>query len=597
MRTEEREIELIDYIEILLKRKWLILLGTLACVAGAVVYLLATASPVPLYTASAQIFVVSGQNQGKEVADTQTEIPSLTLDLYQAVAVSDDLVLAMNKLQQAWIDSLDLRVPERLALEAKTEGTTRLVMRVSATDTLLARLVLYAWVDTFMARTQQLNATESERYYAYVIAQYDTIRKYLEHTENDLMKFHLEYPITSLQNQQQIYLDQLESTQGSLIQLQLRLEQQTAQLSRDKELVQMLEFDGEPLYTLPTTGLPALREQFPSGLAAQMIDNILELDRLKDKRTKAEEHYTLLLLSFDQEHDYSRLQRTIAELAKNIENYQRSYLDARSKEFTSSINLQALGEELKKHPIALSTSNRPGETSPPMGLTAAGELNPAYVGLEKKRAEEGLNYETARLYSNQGEPQLKDLEARQEEAQRQLTSMQAERQKLMDEAQTVEGGLRGRIEAAQAAIDAIVKVYLASKKSIGDLEVQVMSLNGRLADQQAQLTHLTESAGSVQEMLAKASRDSVQLGRDKETYTATFGRFAKLSEEVRIAQQKTNTNLRVLTRDVTAKPVSVEEASRKKVWISGAVGLLLSTFLAFLLEYMHKARAQRAEVS
>jgi hypothetical protein len=45
---------------------------------------------------------------------------------------------------------------------------------------------------------------------------------------------------------------------------------------------------------------------------------------------------------------------------------------------------------------------------------------------------------------------------------------------------------------------------------------------------------------------------------------------------------------------VTAKPVSAEEDSRKKVWISGAVGLLLSTLVAFLLEYVHKARAQRA---
>jgi hypothetical protein len=41
----------------------------------------------------------------------------------------------------------------------------------------------------------------------------------------------------------------------------------------------------------------------------------------------------------------------------------------------------------------------------------------------------------------------------------------------------------------------------------------------------------------------------------------------------------------------------VEPEDCKVLLISAAVGLLLPTFLAFLLEYVHKARAQRATSS
>lgn len=600
MQTEEREIELIDYIEVVFKRKWLILLGTLACVAGAVVYLLATASPVPLYTASAQIFVVSGQNQGKEVADTQTEIPSLTLDLYQAVAVSDDLVLAMNKLQQGWIDSLGLRVPGRLALEAKTEGNTRLVMRVSTTDTLLARLVLYAWVDTFMSRNQTLSATESERYYHYVVAQHKDAREHLERAEDSLLQFNLRTPITSLQNQQKTYLGHLQSAQDTLIVTQIRLEEKTAQLRQAREMVEAIEIDGEPLYVMPVTALPGLRPRLSSNLARQLLDNTLEVDSLKAGENKMETHYNLALLAFDQEHDYTRLQRTAQELTKITESYQRNYMQARSKEMASSTNLIALEEELKKHPITFGGPRGEGREASKKGegqTSAGGELNPAYVTLEQKRAEEGLSYETARAYADKGLQQLKELESRLDEAQSQFYTVQAQRQTLVDGMEGMTRDLKRRIRANQASVDAVVQSYLDSKMAIGDLASQVALLENQLGDQQAQLARLDEKTRAAQDLLSRALTDSVRFGREKETYTATFVRFAQLSEEARIAQQKTNTNLRVLTRDVTAKPISAEEDSRKKVWISGAVGLLLSTFLAFLLEYMHKVRVQRATSS
>ena len=60
MEEFEREVELIDYIEVLLKRKWFILLATLACMGGGVLYNLIIPA---LYQASTLLFVAYGAGQ------------------------------------------------------------------------------------------------------------------------------------------------------------------------------------------------------------------------------------------------------------------------------------------------------------------------------------------------------------------------------------------------------------------------------------------------------------------------------------------------------------------------------------------------------
>lgn len=63
-------------------------------------------------------------------------------------------------------------------------------------------------------------------------------------------------------------------------------------------------------------------------------------------------------------------------------------------------------------------------------------------------------------------------------------------------------------------------------------------------------------------------------------------------EEARIANQVASANLRIITRAVT--PVGEGTETQKKVVLAGVVGLILSVFGAFLLDYVRRARAGRA---
>ena len=63
-----REIELYDYIEVLLKYKWLILVASLAC--GSLAWLLKPTAPPPLYEADIVLMVkeLSSQQEGTDQA-------------------------------------------------------------------------------------------------------------------------------------------------------------------------------------------------------------------------------------------------------------------------------------------------------------------------------------------------------------------------------------------------------------------------------------------------------------------------------------------------------------------------------------------------
>ena len=79
-----------------------------------------------------------------------------------------------------------------------------------------------------------------------------------------------------------------------------------------------------------------------------------------------------------------------------------------------------------------------------------------------------------------------------------------------------------------------------------------------------------------------------RLDRDLSVFQMTFEKFANLVEEARIARHQAAGDIQVVSRAVVAHPVV--GGALKKVSISAAVALMVSAMLAFLLEYVSRAR-------
>ena len=79
-----------------------------------------------------------------------------------------------------------------------------------------------------------------------------------------------------------------------------------------------------------------------------------------------------------------------------------------------------------------------------------------------------------------------------------------------------------------------------------------------------------------------------RIERDISVFQETFDRFARLQEEARIARQQAVGDIQVVSRATISRVIPSE--TRKKVAIAGMVGLMGFVMLAFLVEYVQKAR-------
>jgi len=462
----------------------------------------------------------------------------------------------------------------------------RMVMRVSAADTLLARQILYAWIETFLDQNQALNATESRRYYNDIVAQSEKARGKLEEVERALEKLSGRTMLGMVQQQQGQYQKQLLVAQDSLVSAEFGLREKESRLAHLREAMQGMELDGRPIYVLSAAEHTLLKASQLSPLAKQVLDCVSALDTLKKVQYHAEAQYNLALLEFDQDHDYAGLSRRVEEATKAIESYQGSYIQAQSQQMTSNANLQAIENELAKHPEVIGDG---------AGLR---ELNPVHIELERQRAEKGVSYEMAQVYAERGQAELEEMQVRLEEARREFYAAERARQALADRLAQERTTAREQVAFYLATFDAARKTYLDYRMELSAVEAEVAAIEKLAQSRRDHLHRLEQTISGLQQDMAEDIAESERLTREKKTFTATFERFAQLVEEARIAQQKADlsvTNLRLITRDVMARPVG-SAVQAQKLPMSAAFGALLSTVLVFFWEYMRKARARRAVV-
>ncbi len=247
-REIEREIELYDYIEVLLKYKWFILAVTVVC--GGFGWTFRPAPPPTLY--EADVVLMIKHLPTSQTSGDYTDIPSVsqTSGFFQALALADDL-------KQALIDSLNLRIPlsgmDGLLQVQVLDPGIRLAVR--SNDPTLPIPLVNTWAALFVARNGDLTLEEAGSYYDWVEDQYDIALAKLDCTEAELRRFRTQSAIGFLviqraaldtaviaQNRRQI------NTRSQIEQLDLELQGMGLKLSSlDSQLFRRLaQMDAQP---------------------------------------------------------------------------------------------------------------------------------------------------------------------------------------------------------------------------------------------------------------------------------------------------------------------------------------------------------------
>ena len=203
---DEREVELIEYIEILLKRKRLIIGCTLLC---ALVTWLSVRSTPTVYEARTLIAVTpvvasARQGTGKGVVGepgSDIVVPGLSAETYEVLAKGDELLSSLkDSLLKAGLDDEIMAKLSKMKLSTLGGGMLEadlLQETAKAKSPLLAFTAKSAmadlpvplvntWAELFVQRNRGLSSDVADDYYRWVQSQYDIAKEQLERTEVQL---------------------------------------------------------------------------------------------------------------------------------------------------------------------------------------------------------------------------------------------------------------------------------------------------------------------------------------------------------------------------------------------------------------------------
>jgi uncharacterized protein involved in exopolysaccharide biosynthesis len=545
MREYEREVELYDYIEVLLKYKLFILIATVVC--GSIGWVLRPDPTPPLYEADAVLMV---KNLPSSQNSQQVEIPTGTQSsgFYNALALADDL-------KQALIDSLDLEMSVvamdgMLNVQVLDPGV-RLTVRSHSSE-LPIRLV-NKWAKLFVERNGDLNVEEVGTYYEWVQSQYYTERARLDSIETQLHQFEAKNSIEFLQLQSSM----LDSTSINLYNkiANNRLRQQEAKL--DSLLAQQN-------FALAESALKAIKKRTVGKTSISMstiqtalalIDRELaiELDRY-DKENNIDLVYEQkkLLEEYSQRIGIDVQGALIAGMKEEIKSHPKKIAgEPNSTRFQLASILSTMEVDLTN--MLLASSPEKDEISTTMDLEQVdvilrkrGEIISWYQEMKVEVKNELLNDSKERI------TQLKD--------------MQNQAESRYSHYATVRDSITNRLR--------IVELQQQSRQDL--------------------LKVVKKELGAVKDTLSFKMNEQQRLIRDQGVYNETVARFSKLLEEARIAREKAAGDIRILTRALEVRQIP-QEQGRHKAAVATGVGFLLSCILSLLAEYIRKARHNRLE--
>ena len=374
---EEREIELIDYINVILKRKRFIIIGTLIFVLIASIYSFGRRAPT-VYEAKASLLVIPPPFRAEELMTS-----NLPIHAYERLARAQDL-------EKAIIDSLNLGFG------------------------------INNWADLFVKKNSGLTSQAISGSYEFILNQYKTAQELLKNKEDALQEFMGTNHLAILSNERDPEFEKLKEIQVAFTQQRADLRAKEDSLRHQEYLLAALDIDGKWIGALVEEGAPI------------QFENLSE-EQVYIRKLAVETNRTLLqseedLISFKDEYRIELLKAEVDQKIKTLAAHQAELVMMDLNRDKTRVSLEQIDQQLKQQSLTLVLSkaitddalwqkNRDGALSSDdlkklerLKLRSE-ELNPVYIDLLKKKASlqlEHNSYSPKKVILKQEIEKLKD---------------------------------------------------------------------------------------------------------------------------------------------------------------------------------------------
>ena len=638
----ERKVELIDYIEVLLKRKVLIL--SFAAISGLAAGLNSMDTPPGQYVSEALIVVA------QPIASTGSEITvsGLSPQTYEALAKSDELMqsvrdtLLMMELDSqvseyiaiTSLESMASQLTAKLVKETQATGSTPVLsFRARSSVEALPVPLVNAWTELFVERHRGLSSNVADSYYQWVEGQFATATANLEQTEDQLRELTMSNSdLSILEAEIKIKTSRLDSALTQYQEFEAELESKEREFEFIQSQLDDVELNHEWLGYADLKQLPTRQEavrgprhrkqlvDLRHDVAAGVTDSLQLQERHDRRRREYSAKTRSFLLLFERRTRIERQRRRAALLESQLTAFRQEavQLDQDIKEV--GLDLEVYGKNLKLEPrvnyeakaildeeLWERAADRGGvdeRLQKALGgyRLVSESLNSKHQALTHEMRDMQIQYDraTAQISFIEAEiPVLEEdlgavrtrLDSLGELESEELHKLDRERVALEDSLSREAHPLHERLGFERNSLQAQRLEYITMREREEHLSWQITMLTAKVGFEkggfQRWSAQLQEQRIHV-DSLARARR---RLVREQDVSQKTVDRFANLLEEARIARVQAAGDIQIVSPAVVSRPVPWRGTSKGPVF-GAIVGLVASVMLAFLLEYVEGARAR-----
>lgn len=589
---EQDEINLMDLVRVIQKRKWLIAIGTLICVAIAVAVSLIMPK---VYEAKAYLLITApkfnvefASKEGSKISTPLFE--NITGETFSKMIINEHTAKAV--ITKLGLDQLpDPYTVKAILQKIKAEYTRNsnlIVLKVQDASQERAAAIVNAWAADFIETNENVVSKGSIDADNFVMNQLEAAKIRLKEDEEELERFQKISKIDLLKDQiagkiKQIvlYESKLDDAVRSRLIEKARYDEMAGQLSEQEKIADTAaRSDSYAVGVQDLTAGMTVKEA-SAFIERQTAKALADLDA-------AEEAYKV----FSQQNQIEILKSQIDRKVSQLADMKSRIAELDIKLEKQRTTLERTRQELEKEDQYIPVDK---------GFIGTEEINPLYLSLnddkskiaidisslekektELLRTQSVLEQEIQKMKGDLASQQLEDTRLKRKldlaETHYETLAKSREQSKLSEARETGKPRWIGYSNA----------VYKELKNNLMKAAVNIESFNAEILQLKKNIANLNNEVSVLKKELAEQELIQTRLVRNVDTSRSTFDVLSKKREETKISSSIKSATIQ-LSVPAPVPDFHIKPNKRMIVMIGGIMGLLLSILLAFFLESFQKS--------
>ena len=607
VEIQEEEIDLREYINVLLKRKGIIILIFLIAVITAT--LVSYFYLKPVYEASTILMISKPKYQVELEPKIQTQFtPEVSLATYESLIkdreIEEEVIKKLN-LDQPPYELTPDNLQGMITIES-LKNTNLIKMNLQTGDPKLAKDIANVWAALFVEKNKDLNLQESKEAQGFIEEQLKISKQNLSTIEEEIREFNETNKIDAMDKEITVKLDKIMANESRLADVKISAESEKAKI---EEIISQMILQEK---LISSSNIDRLTEGMKFTEAKDFIESQLEL-ALKNLQAKEEE-----LKTFNQKSKISLLEKEITSKINQVVYFNNRFINLKmliEEEKTKIVTTKAQFNEQEKTFILTksfyddaSFSQLISEISEEKALVLKNiilkseESNSLYISLEGRIVNSEINLDTYQTEMAQIVENIDILEnelqkIKEEVAIEKLELANLERdKKVLESTYIMLANKMKEIEIATATPENQQKIarftnpeYLSLQKQLIESTIIQKTLQAEEKQLKENINEAWKRVETLKQKLAQEKLTQSRLEREYNTAKGVYSVLSQKNEEVKIAVATESGLVKIASLAYEPKG-PIKPNKKLNILIAGVLGLFVGIFAAFFLEFWQKGK-------